>query len=117
MYFMRLFSVSLSRGLKLPASPLFLCVLDQPDGIAVYVPGPRDQPAAAHVLHFLLHRCARVQEPLQTLLDVVHMIVSDGAGHARVVAVRVKADVLAANLVADVIRLIRIWLYAQQLGE
>src|SRR5499427_3906751 len=92
-------------------------VLEEADGVAVGVLHRDDLPAAADVTDLPLHLPAGVQQHLHAALDVLDVQVRDGPGHAAAVAVGVQPDVLVVDLEADVVRLVRVRLDAEELGE
>jgi len=59
---------------------------------------------------------ASVKEDLQTLLDIVNLIVTDRTCHSLLVSIGIKTYFLASNPKADILRLILIRLDAQELA-
>jgi len=88
----------------------WLRLLTKPDNVPVGVFYGCDQLTPADIFHLLLYFGAGIQEYLQTLLDVVHVIV---AGHPVFVAVGIQTYILVSNPKTNVVSLIRIRLDAQ----
>src|SRR6266516_250898 len=80
-------------------------VLQDADAVAARVLDRCDQPAAAHVLDVLIHLRAGAEQRLQRALDVGDVEVDDGAA---LVAVRIQADSLAADVELDVVGLVHV---------
>jgi hypothetical protein len=79
-------------------------------------PEAHDQLAPTDILYLLLRFRAGVEERLQTLFDVVNVPVADRVRHPLAVAMGIQTDILASDVEADVVSLIHVGLYAQELA-
>jgi len=91
--------------------------LHKPDDVVVCVLYGGNQFTAADVLHVLMRLSAGVQKRLQTLRDVGDFPVRDGARVSLLVAVGIEAYFLVSDPEANIVGLVHIGLYAQELAE
>src|SRR6476619_1569674 len=90
--------------------------LHETDDIAVSVLHRSDQVAAADIGRVLLQLPAGGNEVLDARLDIRDVPVRERAGHALGVPVRIEADIGSVNIEGNVIRLIHVWLHAEQIA-
>jgi hypothetical protein len=64
-----------------------------------------NQPSTPNIFDLLLDLCTSVQEGLETLLDIVNVVIGC---HARLVAVGIQAYIQVSNPEANIIPLIRL---------
>src|SRR5262245_64581017 len=87
--------------------------LEEPEDVAVGVLNDGGQSSSADVLDVLPSSPPGVDGLAQACRGVVDVAVTDGSGHAMVVAVRVEADLLVTDPEADVVGLVGVRLHAQ----
>src|SRR6516162_4273622 len=91
--------------------------LKQANEIAVGILDRCDEPARADILNGLLNLRTFLHQRLQRFLYVVHVEIPERPAHSRGMPVGKQADLLFADSKTDIIRLVHIWLAAQQLAE
>src|SRR5918997_4320939 len=79
-------------------------------------PEAHDQLAPTDILYLLLRFRAGVEERLYASLDIVNVPVGERPRHPLAMAVGTQTDILASDVEADVVSLIHVGLYAQELA-
>jgi hypothetical protein len=90
--------------------------LDKADDVAVCVLHGSDQLAPTDILDLLVRFRAGIEERLHASLDIVNVPVADRPCHPLALAVGNQTDILTFDVEADVVSLIHVGLYGQELA-